>query len=65
MCADYFYLATLFLAKKEAYQARLHAEKCLEIRKTIYPVGHRNIRKGEEQEYIKSSLNDHTLFLFF
>ena len=65
MCADYFYLATLFLAKKEEYQARLRAAKCIEIRKTIHSVGHRKIRKGEKQEYIQSSLNDHSLFLFF
>ena len=47
MCAGHFYLATLFLAMKEAYQASLHVEKCVEIRKMIFPDCHRKIRESE------------------
>ncbi len=47
MCAGHFYLATLFLAMKEAYHASLHIEKCLELRKIIFPDCHRKIREGE------------------
>ncbi|XP_062503948.1 tetratricopeptide repeat protein 28-like [Corticium candelabrum] len=43
----HFYLATLFLAMKEAYQASLHVEKCVEIRKMIFPDCHRKIREAE------------------
>ncbi|XP_062504892.1 kinesin light chain-like [Corticium candelabrum] len=43
----HFYLATLFLAMKETYQACLHVEKCLEIRKMVFPDCHRKIREGE------------------
>ena len=48
MCAGHFYLATSFLAMKEASQSSLHVEKCLEIRKPIFPVGHSNIGKCEK-----------------
>ena len=48
MCAGHFYLATLFLAMKEAFPASLHIEKCLEIRKTIFPAGHSKIEEGEK-----------------
>ena len=47
MCAGHFYFATLFLAMKEACQASLHVEKCVEIRKMIFPDCHRKIREGE------------------
>ncbi|XP_062504913.1 uncharacterized protein LOC134181667 [Corticium candelabrum] len=43
----HFYLATSFLAMKEASQSSLHVEKCLEIRKTIFPVGHSKIGEAE------------------
>ncbi|XP_062504848.1 kinesin light chain-like [Corticium candelabrum] len=43
----HFYLATLFLAKKETYQACLHVEKCVEIRKMVFPDRHRKIREAE------------------
>ncbi|XP_062504861.1 kinesin light chain-like [Corticium candelabrum] len=43
----HFYLATLFLAMKETYQASLHVEKCVEIRKMIFPDCHRKIREAE------------------
>ncbi|XP_062504689.1 uncharacterized protein LOC134181428 [Corticium candelabrum] len=42
-----FYLATLFVAMKEASRASLHVEKCLEIRKKIFPVGHSKIGEAE------------------
>ena len=48
ICAGHFYLATSFLAMKEASQCSLHVEKCLEIRKTIFPVGHSKIGEGEK-----------------
>ena len=48
MCAGHFFLATLFLAMQEAYQASLHVDKCLKIRKTVFPDCHRKIREGEE-----------------
>ena len=48
MCAGHFYLATSFLVMKEASQSSLHVEKCLEIRKTIFPVGHGKIEEGEK-----------------
>ena len=48
MCAGHFYLATSFLVMKEATPASLHLEKCLEIRKTIFPVGHDEIEEGEQ-----------------
>ncbi|XP_062504850.1 nephrocystin-3-like [Corticium candelabrum] len=43
----HFYLATSFLAMKEASQSSLHVKKCLEIRKTIFPVGHSKIGEAE------------------
>ncbi|XP_062504898.1 uncharacterized protein LOC134181649 [Corticium candelabrum] len=43
----HFYLATSFLVMKEASQSSLHVEKCLEIRKTIFPVGHGKIEEAE------------------
>ncbi|XP_062504858.1 kinesin light chain-like [Corticium candelabrum] len=43
----HFYLATSFLAMKEASQSSLHVEKCLEIRKTVFPVGHSKIGEAE------------------
>ncbi|XP_062504846.1 uncharacterized protein LOC134181592 [Corticium candelabrum] len=43
----HFYLAKLFLAMKEVCQASIHVEKCFEIRKTIFPVGHCKIRDAE------------------
>ena len=46
MFAGQFYLATLFVAMKEASRASLHVEKCLEIRKKIFPVGHSKIGEG-------------------
>ncbi|XP_062520538.1 uncharacterized protein LOC134195518 isoform X2 [Corticium candelabrum] len=51
----HFYLATLFLAMKEAFPASLHIEKCLEIRKTIFPAGHSKIEEAEcfKQEILK------------
>ncbi len=64
MFAGYFYLTTLFLAKKVAYKASLHAKKYLEIRKTIYPFGHRKISEGEKHAYIQSSLKDYSYFYF-
>ena len=47
MCVGHFYLATLFLAMKEGSQGSLHVEKCLELRKTIFPLGHIKIGKGK------------------
>ncbi|XP_062503951.1 uncharacterized protein LOC134180781 [Corticium candelabrum] len=43
----HFFLATLFLAMQEAYQASLHVDKCLKIRKTVFPDCHRKIREAE------------------
>ncbi|XP_062504901.1 uncharacterized protein LOC134181652 [Corticium candelabrum] len=56
----HFYLATSFLVMKEASQASLHVEKCLEIRKTIFPVGHDEIEKAELFKQEIQGLNDNT-----
>ena len=61
MCAGHFYLATSFLAMKKPSQSSLHVEKCLEIRKTIFPVGHSKIEKGE-QHVIHSFSTKRSLF---
>ena len=62
MCAGHYYLSTLFLVMNKAYQASLHVEKCLEIRKTIFPVGHSKIREGEKHA-IHSNFIERSLLL--
>ncbi|XP_062505646.1 kinesin light chain-like [Corticium candelabrum] len=54
----HFYLATLFLAMKEGSQGSLHVEKCLELRKTIFPVGHSKIGKAESLKQEIQVLNE-------
>ena len=62
MCAGHFCLATSFLVMKEASQASVHVEKCLEIRKTIFPVGHSKIGEGEKY-VIHSFYSEQSLLL--
>ena len=61
MCAGHFYLATSFFAMKKLFQSSLHVGKCLEIRKTIFPVGHSKIEKGEKH-VIHSFSSNRSLF---
>ena len=67
ICAGHFYLAKSFLAMKEASQSSLHVEKCFEIRKTIFPVGHSKIGEGEKHaihSFLTNKSIKRSLFLF-